>query len=530
MKIRFRPPLAFCYNKPVGNPPSNPWTSMNFALLASAMLALQPTPTLQVELTFAKSIASEPFTGRVFVIATKTPAKGAPPGLGWFNPHPCFAQDVARWTPQTPLKFEPKFAHPKTWDAVAKEKCYLQAILDRDQGGMNVHTAAGNAYSKPELYDPEKPAPIKLVIDTLIPERKFQEKERVKLVEIDSKLLGEFHKKPMKLRAGVVLPKSYYAKPSPPAPFPKSEGRRYPVIYEIPGFGGNHFLTAARENSTDVAGVEMLYVVLDPGCRTGHHVFADSDNNGPYGKALTEELIPYIEAKYRAIGTPGARFVTGHSSGGWSSLWLQVAYPDIFGGTWSTAPDPVDFRDFQLVNIYEPKQNLFFDAKGDQRPLARKGKQVLLRYKPFSDMEFVLGRGGQLQSFEAVFSPKGKDGQPMPLWDRKTGIIDPAVAKAWQRYDIRMILEANWKTLGPKLAGKIHVYMGDEDTFYLDGATRLLQKSLKELKSDAVVEMFPGRDHGNLIDAALRKRIAGEMAAKSKESGARSQGSDIKSP
>jgi hypothetical protein len=155
---------------------------------------------------------------------------------------------------------------------------------------------------------------------------------------------------------------------------------------------------------------------------------------------------------------------------------------------------------------------------------------VLLRYKPFSDMEFVLGRGGQLQSFEAVFSPKGKDGQPMPLWDRKTGIIDPAVAKAWQRYDIRMILEANWKTLGPKLAGKIHVYMGDEDTFYLDGATRLLQKSLKELKSDAVVEMFPGRDHGNLIDAALRKRIAGEMAAKSKESGARSQGSDIKSP
>ena len=108
----------------------------------------------------------------------------------------------------------------------------------------------------------------------------------------------------------------------------------------------------------------MIYVVLDPGCRTGHHTFADSDNNGPYGKSLIEELIPHIESKFRAIGKPGARFVTGHSSGGWSSLWLQVTYPDFFGGTWSTAPDSVDFRDFQKVNVYDPKENMFVDAKG----------------------------------------------------------------------------------------------------------------------------------------------------------------------
>lgn len=473
---------------------------MNFAPLLLAA-ALQ-TPALQVDITFSKAVTNEPFTGRVFVIATKTPSKGQPPGLGWFNPHPCFAQDVVKWTPDTPLAFEPKFAHPKTWAAVAKEKCYLQAILDRDQGGMSCHTAAGNAYSKPVLYDPEKPTPIKLVIDAVIPERKFTEKERVKLVEIESKLLSDFHKKPMKLRAGVVLPRS----------FDKAPEQRYPIIYEIPGFSGNHLGVFLREDRTDVAGVEMLYVVLDPDCRLGHHVFADSDNNGPVGKALTEELIPHIEAKFRALGKPSARFVTGHSSGGWSSLWLQVAYPDLFGGVWSTAPDPVDFRDFQMVNIYDPKQNLFFDAKGEGRPLARKGKQVLLRYKPFSDMEVVMGRGGQLQSFEAVFSPKGKDGKPQPLWNRDTGVIDASIAKAWQRYDIRLIVERDWPTLGPKLAGKLHVYMGDEDTFYLDGATRLLQKSLKELKSDAVIEMFPGRDHGNLIDAALRKRIAGEMA------------------
>jgi hypothetical protein len=128
-------------------------------------------------------------------------------------------------------------------------------------------------------------------------------------------------------------------------------------------------------------------------------------------------------------------------------------------------------------------------------------------------MEEYMGRGGQLGSFEAVFSPRGADGRPRRLWDRSTGAIDPAVAKSWETYDIRLILERNWKTLGPKLAGKIHVYMGDVDTFYLDGATRLLKGSLAGLKSDAVVELFPKRDHGTLMDAALRKRIAAEMAA-----------------
>jgi hypothetical protein len=476
------------------------------SLLTTILVLAQPTPKLDVEITFAKSVQAEAFSGRVFVIATKTPIKenDPPPRLGWFNPYPFFGQDVAKWMPETPLKFEPKFAL-KPWDVAAKEKCYLQAVLDRDQGGMSALSAAGNAYSKPLMYDPAKApdGPIKLVIEKLLSEPKVAEKGRVKIVEIESKLLTKFHGKPIKLRAGVVVPKS----------FAEDDTKKYPVIYEIPGFGGNHTSALFSEGRTDVAGVEMLYVVLDPGCRLGHHVFADSENNGPYGQALIEELIPHIEATYRAVAEPKGRFLTGHSSGGWSSLWLQVTYPDFFGGTWSTAPDPVDFRDFQRVDIYDPKQKLFEDAEGKPRPLARKGKQVLLYYKPFNDMEVVLGRGGQLFSFEAVFSPKGKDGKPMPLWNRETGVIDQEVAKAWQRYDIRMILERDWKTLGPKLKGKLHVYMGDEDTFYLDGATRLLQASQKMLGSDAVIEIFAGKDHGNLLDAAMRKRIASEMAS-----------------
>ncbi len=204
--------------------------------------------------------------------------------------------------------------------------------------------------------------------------------------------------------------------------------------------------------------------------------------------------------------------LTGHSSGGWSSLWLQVAYPDFFGGVWSTAPDPVDFRDFQMIDLYKPGTNMFTDAEGKPRPIARSGNRPSLFYKGFSDMEEVMGHGGQLQSFEAVFSPRGADGRPKKLWDRKTGAVDPAVAMEWEKYDIRLVLERNWKTLGPKLAGKIHVYMGDADTFYLEGATKLLQKSLRDLGSDAVVELFPGKNHGSLMDRTLRERIGKEMA------------------
>jgi hypothetical protein len=451
--------------------PFRSYGAIALALIVARASAADSAP-LQVELTFADQALAQPFTGRVFVLVSKQAIADAPPRQSWFKPEPFFAQDVVAWPPQTPLPFQPAHAFPHLLAKLPPGKYHVQAILDRDQGGQNSLTAPGNLYSKPLALDldPAKSGLVTLRIDQTVRPRKFEEKLNIKLVNIESKLLTTFHGKPMRLRAGVVLPKS----------FAQEAQRKYPVIYEVPGFGGDHFLaaSAAARDATDVAGVEMLHVMLDPACRLGHHVFADSANNGPCGQALIEELIPFIEKTYRGIGTPGARFVTGHSSGGWSSLWLQVTYPDFFGGVWSTAPDPVDFRDFQMVNIYEPGTNLFTDAKEQQRPLARRGGKVALYYKPFSDMEVVMGRGGQLFSFEAVFSPRGDDGRPRQLWERSTGRIDPVTAEAWKKYDIRLILENHWQTLAPKLAGKLHIYMGGEDTFYLDGATRLLKVSL----------------------------------------------------
>ena len=145
--------------------------------------------------------------------------------------------------------------------------------------------------------------------------------------------------------------------------------------------------------------------------------------------------------------------------------------------------------------------------------MAVRGNRVGWGYKGFADMEWTMGYGGQLHSFEAVFSPRGKDGKPLLLWDRKTGRINTDVAKTWEKYDIRLVLERNWKTLGPKLAGKLHVHVGDQDTFYLDGATVLLKQSLEKLGSDAVVEIHAVTDHGSLMTPQLRDRIRREMVA-----------------
>ncbi len=473
---------------------------------AGAVHASDSKP-LEFQVTFDKGVSAKPFTGRLYVMLSKQPIPELRSGVNWFRPDPFFALDTKEWKPGEALAVgsdAPGFPQPLA--KLEKGTYYVQAVMDFNRGGQSFSASEGNGYGKAVKLDLDPPTSgiVELVIDQVYKPRPFQETDRVKLVDVESKLLSAFHKRPVRLRAGVVLPKSHADQPM----------KKYPVIYEIPGFGGTHFgaINAARRNPTDVAGVEMLYVVLDPSCPLGHHVFADSDNNGPYGKALIEELIPHIEKEFRGLGKPGARFVTGHSSGGWSSLWLQIAYPDFFGGVWSTAPDPVDFRDFQRINLYKPGTNLFTDEEGKPRPLARRGGNPVLYFQPFSDMEVVMGRGGQLASFEAVFSPRGLDGKPKPLWDRKTGAIDPEVAKSWERYDLRMILERNSDRLGPKLSGKLHVYMGAEDTFYLEGATALLKDSLAALKSDAVVELFPKKDHGNLRDAALRERIAKEMA------------------
>lgn len=487
-----------------------------FVIFSVTAVPASAAGPLTFHLTFDDRAYPQPFTGRVHVLLFRDDAPELRKGVNWFRPEPLFARDVRGWKPgQTLVVDAAALGYPSRLDRLPPNRYTVQAVMDVNPNHLHFSTAPGNVYAiaRQVDLDPAATGPVRLHLDRVYQAPAFRETERVKLLTVESKLLTAFHGRTTYLRAGVVLPASFAASPT----------RRYPVVYEIPGFSGTHVMAhqAAARNATQLDDVEALYVLLDPSCRHGHHVFADSANNGPVGKALIEELIPALERRYRAIGTGASRLVTGHSSGGWSSLWLQITYPEQFAGCWSTAPDPVDFRDFQQINLYRPGENMFIDRTGNRRPLARRGDTPILFYKPFSDMETVMGHGGQLGSFEAVFSDQGDDGQPRRLWDRKSGAIDPEVARSWQRYDIRLTLERHWKTLGPRLSGKLHVYMGDRDTFYLDGAARLLQESLRRLGSDAVVELFPGKDHSSLMDADLRRRIAREMAAALKTGTAR---------
>jgi hypothetical protein len=195
----------------------------------------------------------------------------------------------------------------------------------------------------------------------------------------------------------------------------------------------------------------------------------------------------------------------GQSSGAWASLWLQIAYPDFFGGAWVTAPDPVDFRSFVGdTDIYQPNANVFADSDGRARSQAVARGQQLLTVKEFSDAERVVVDGEQLGAWESVFSRRGADGSPERLFDRTTGRVNAAVAETWKQYDLRLMLESGWPALGPRLAGKLHVYVSTEDTFLLDRPLRRLAESLAALKSDAVSRV-PGRPQ-SLLGGGQRSR------------------------
>lgn len=336
--------------------------------------------------------------------------------------------------------------------------------------------------------------------------------EHVRHFRLQSELLTKFWGRPMFVEAGVVVP-------------PHTTGEKLPVCYSIHGFGGS-YRSAWRRGPPLVAEMEaggprLIHVFLQAHFPLGHHVFADSVNNGPWGRALTEEFIPALERAFPADGTPRGRFLTGHSSGGWSSLWLQYAYPKFFGGVWSTAPDSVDFRDFTGIDVYT-FENAFRDPKGAPIPLVRRNGEWAMTIEEFVRREFARrDHGGQFASFNAVFSPRGDDGRPMRLFDIETGVIDRAVAESWKPYDIALQLRTRWDELRPDLAGKIHVFMGTQDTFRLEGALRLMQQDLEKIGAEVTILFAEGRDHGSLLQPhpelwpdGLLARIHREMRAR----------------
>ena len=471
---------------------------------------------LRFQLSFPVSARSSAVSGRVLLFLSRQ-TQGEPRLSGMFGiDQMVYARDVTNWNPGTPIVFTPDqfrtpsaLAYPDRMTSLAPGAYRVQALIDQDNTQRDFNAGPGNLYSRAATgtLDGIRGGTITLAMTNVIATASPRDTEWVKYVEVHSRLLSKFHGRDTTLRAAVILP----------AHFTNKTDARFPALYVVPGFGGRHTSASGWINSPAGARwkkgevpLPMLRVVLDPDVPLGHSVFANSANNGPVGDALVQELIPEIERRFRALPQPYARFVTGHSSGGWSSLWLQVAYPDFFGGCWSTAPDPVDFRAFQTMNIYEDR-NGHWTREGLPRPVARRRDRVDFTFQQLNQLEYVLGYGGQLDSFNAVFSPRGTNGQPRPLMDKLTGAIDREVAASWQRYDIRRVLEENWATLGPKLRGKLHIMGGGWDTYYLNPAVELLRDFLSTTDYGGYVEILPG-DHSSFLSERLNDRIQGEIA------------------
>jgi S-formylglutathione hydrolase FrmB len=344
---------------------------------------------------------------------------------------------------------------------------------------------------------------------------------QVRHLEIPSPLLTAFHGRPMTLRAGVILPRGFDAEPD----------RRYPLRVEIGGFGtrageavaammrpGSRFRSAW--NADDAPRFVLLH--LDGAGPMGDPYQVNSANHGPYGDAVTRELIPEVERRFRGLGTGDSRVLTGGSTGGWVALALQVFYPESFNGAWGFCPDPLDFRDYQLVNLYEDA-NAYVGPDGAERPAARDPRTGRVRYTMRREcgMENALGlggsfaaSGGQWGSWNATFGPRGADGRPRPAWDPATGAIDREVVRSFRAYDLRDRLETNWKALGPKLRGKLHIHVGTADDFFLERGVRRMEAFLKSADPPAEATVLYGEGRGHCWQAVTDPELLRQMAAR----------------
>ncbi len=442
-----------------------------------------------------------------------------------------FGMDVEGWRPGATLTFRPDTpGYPYERLADLKSGNYfVQAVLDIydtyrlkdgrvlklpvDRGeGRQWNRAPGNLYSKPREAAVSKAAKIALRLDeTMPPIAPPKDTKYIRHIRIQSRLLSEFWGRPVFLGAHVLLPHGFEEHPEaryplmvfhghfppdfagfrtePPDPDLKPD---YSERFRLHGYNRIQQQEAydfyKKWTSPDFP--RFLVVEIQHANPYYDDSYAvNSANLGPYGDAIMRELIPEIERRFRGIGQGWARFTYGGSTGGWEALAAQIFYPDDFNGAFAACPDPIDFRAYTLANLYEDRNAYFMEGPHLRTP--RPGKRNWLGQAPITleqmnRMELALGTksrsGQQFDIWEAVYSPVGPDGYPARIFDKITGVIDRKVAEYWrENYDLRHILERDWAKLGPKLRGKIHIYVGDMDSYYLNDAVYLMEETLKKL-------------------------------------------------
>lgn len=494
-------------------------------------------------------LAPSPVSGRLVISVIRPGARlavDADPNDApfWDDPQPMFGLDIRGLTPESPALVADDVDHSIEPLGNLKPGAYRAAArLLGPRTRSEWREEAGHLYSEPVTFtvNADGPTEVDVTLTRRTAAKAWPTSTTAELVEVRSTLLSEFHKRDVFLRAGVVKPVSF------------DPARTYAAVYEVPGYGGDHFgalgiarrrgPTSSRVAIGDEATLQAstFWIVLDPESPNGHTLFADSANNGPCGRALVEELIPELEKRYPLIARPEARLLRGHSSGGWSTLWLALTYPNTFGATWSSSPDPVDFSRFQLVDIYA-RDNLYRQPPSDaanpgtpplnpdpaawsETPSYRAGDRVKMTVRQECRAEDILGPNNtsaqQWDSWFAVFGPRGDDGHPAALVDPVTGVINRAIAEQYRRYDIGHLLRSDPTRYAPIFRSNVRLVVGGADNFYLNEAVALLKADLDRLDpipADSpapigFIRIVPDLDHGTIFRSPELRGFAGEMVA-----------------
>ncbi|MGH7617866.1 MAG: hypothetical protein ACREPM_11605, partial [Gemmatimonadaceae bacterium] len=503
-----------------------------------------PIAAQQVTVTLDPSVASGPTTGRLFVIFGRTGAREPRFQAGSYGGSvPFYGIDVDGWRPGAASTVGAKvlgfpfddMAHMPAGDYYAQALLNVYTQFHRADGhavwvhadqweGQQWATSPGNLVSDVVKvhFDPAAHTTVKLTLTKKLPPAQLPADTRwVKHVKMKSELLSKFWGAPVYIGATVLVPNGFDASPNARYPAVYSQGHfglGAPFGFVDPsapnagrggrgggrGRGGEPSVwdptpTSARESGSEFAkswtsaGFPKFVAITwqHPTPYYDDSYAVNSANNGPYQDALLTELVPELERRFRLIPEANARFLTGGSTGGWECAALQVQRADFFGGAWCLYPDPVDFRRNQTVDIYADS-NAFFPNNAlppvPERSMSRTPEgQDLLSFRMMSRLEAVLGAkarsGQQFDAWDAAYGPVGADGYPRRLWDRATGVIDKSVAAYWRDkgFDLTWNLRQNWAKIGPELTGKMHVYVGDMDNYYLNLGVYLMEQESKKL-------------------------------------------------
>lgn len=477
------------------------WLSLSF-------ISCQNTPPeglnifLSTDDTIKNSLKNE---GRLFLFFTKNGDREPKDQLfpTPVNAPYIYATNITDFNPDKTLELNSTKAWTSTTshalNDIPEGDYFVQVLWDQDTKASRIH-APGNVYTEAKSFSIDGKSNFELTLNHVIPEIQLVKHDLVKEITFKSDTLSKWWDKPMIQKASVLLPFNY------------DDSKPYPIRYNVAGYGGRYTRVEGLVNDKEFMdwwasedAPEVINVFLDGEGPFGDSYQMDSENNGPYGHSLIYELIPHIEKKYRNTSSPKTRFVDGCSTGGWVSLGLQLYYPEHFNGVFSYSPDAVEFENYQLINIYKDK-NAFTNEFGYPRPCLRgTDGEPMVSMEKFVRFENVQGRsntyldsGDQFGSHTALYSPRGENGLPQPLFDPISGAIDPDVAKHWKTYDFKHYADKNWKTLGPKIQDKIYIWMGDMDHFYLNMATRSFAEFLattEHPKSNAMIDFSPTEGH-----------------------------------